>query len=412
MNESIRRYLDENTGYLMKVLADLIAFETVAPPGKCYPEIIDYLIPIFDDMGFKAERILMPQEVFEAKRRDSRLFGERVNLLARMDTGAEETLAIYTHLDVVPPGEGWSSDPFALDLREGRAFGRGVCDCKGAVAGLIAALRAVIKTGHKPKYNLEVLLTTDEEVGGYSGLCYLTDEGLVRGDKMLCMDTTSDDVVIGNNGLITWEVTVRGVAAHSGASFMGENAIEKSVPVMAALLDLKAKIESRRSSLPANSSLRELGVDRLMPILNITMINGGIKENIVPDRCVLKGDRRVIPEETMEEAMDEIKRTIASLESPPELEFHPGYPPMRIDPGHPWVAEVRDAVRASTGREMSLSGMQGTIDQAYATKVTGIPSCVFGVGRQIESNIHGPDENARISDLLDYPLFLAELIAD
>ncbi len=397
--------------YLMQVLRDLIAFRTVAPPGSHYHEVVDYLVPIFKGMGFTVEKMVMPQEVFEVKCTDSRLEGDRVNMRASLDVGAKETLVIYAHLDVVPPGDGWSTDPFQMVVKDGRAYGRGISDCKGSVACLIAALRSLL-AARKPKYNLSVLLTTDEEVGGYSGLCYLTDVGLVKGDYMLCMDGFSDDVVIGSNGIITWEAVVHGKSAHSGSSFLGVNAVEKSLPLMEALMDLKKAVQSRKSTLPASSALEEMGLDHLMSMLNITMINGGIKENIVPDRCVLRGDRRVIPEESMEDAMAEIERTVKSpgMGIDVDLRFFPGYPPMRINPDHKWVAEVRRAVESSTGFLPRLSGAQGSLDQAYATDKTGIPTTVYGVGRQLESNIHSQDENVRLTDLEGFARFLIELI--
>lgn len=399
-----------DTAYLLDVLRDLIAFETVAPPGSHYQEVVDYVLSIFKSMGFETEKLVMPQEVFQSRCEDSRLVGDRVNMTARLDVGAQETVAIYAHLDVVPAGSGWSTDPFQMVKKNGRVYGRGVSDCKGSVGSLIAALKALLDSGRRPRYNLLVLLTTDEEVGGYSGLCYLTDIGLVKGDCMLCMDGFSDDLVIGSNGIITWEATVHGISAHSGSSFLGVNAVEKSVPVMKAVLALKKEVQSRRSSLAANSSLEAVGVKNLTAILNINMIHGGIKENIVPDKCVLRGDRRVIPEETMDEAMEEMARAIGSQDA--DLKFFPGYPPMHMNPDHPWIAEVREAVKRGMGFLPRLSGSQGSLDQAYATEKTGIPTAVYGVGRQMESNIHGPNENVRITDLEGFARFLIELLAE
>jgi succinyl-diaminopimelate desuccinylase len=399
-----------DTAYLLSVLADLIAFETAAPPGSHYHDVVDYLLPIFKSMGFETEKLVMPEEVFQARCEDSRLVGDRVNMTARLDVGASETVVIYAHLDVVPAGNGWSTDPFQMVKKNGRVYGRGISDCKGSVGGLIAALKAMLDGGRRPKYNLLVLLTTDEEVGGYSGLCYLTDLGLVKGDYMLCMDGFSDDLVVGSNGIITWEATVHGVSAHSGSSFLGVNAVEKSVPVMEAILALKKEVQSRRSSLAANSSLEAVGVKNLTAILNINIIHGGIKENIVPDKCILRGDRRVIPEETMDGAMEEMVKAIGSLDV--DLKFFPGYPPMHVNPDHHWVAEVREAVQRGMGFLPRLSGSQGSLDQAYATEKTHIPTAVYGVGRQMESNIHGPNENVRITDLEGFARFLIELLAE
>jgi len=391
----------------MEVLEDLISFQTVAPPGSNYHEVVDYLIPAFKDMGFETEKLVMPGEIFQEKCTDPRLVGDRVNLRARLDVGARETLIIYTHLDVVPPGDNWSSDPFAVQVREGKVYGRGVSDSKGAVAGMIAALEAVIKHS-QPKYNLQILLTTDEEVGGYSGLCYFADAGLIKGDKMLCMDGFSDDVVVGSNGIMTWEVTVLGRAAHSGSSFLGVNAIEKAIPIMDVLMKHKQEVEARRSSLATSSALQEMGITKMRPVLNINMINGGIKENIVPDMCVMRGDRRVIPEESMEGAAEELEMIMAGLEA--KLSIWPGYPPMRVNPDHPWVQEVMEAVKKVTGAKPQIAGSHGSLDQAYAFDVTRIPAAVYGVGRQLESNAHGADENVRLSDLLNYSKFIAALI--
>jgi succinyl-diaminopimelate desuccinylase len=324
--------------------------------------------------------------------------------------GAKETLVVYTHLDVVPPGDGWATDPFQLAEKDGKVYGRGVSDSKGEVAALIAALEALLKQQGGVKYNLRVLLTTDEEVGGYSGLCYLTDLNKVKGDCMLCMDGFSDDLGIGSNGMITWEVVVRGVSAHSASGFLGVNAVERTLPIMSALMELKGTVQSRRSALAANSSLESMGITSLMPVLNMTMINGGIKENMIPDKCILRGDRRVIPEETMEEAMAEMERAIRHLDVDLELRFFPGYPPMSVNPDHSFVSEVRAAVERGMGSLPRLSGTQGSLDQAYATEKTKIPTCVYGVGRQLESNVHGRDENVRIADLEGFARFLIELL--
>ncbi|MDM7940192.1 MAG: ArgE/DapE family deacylase [Methanothrix sp.] len=410
--------LQPDTNYLLQVLKDIIGFKTVAPPGSSYQEIVDYLVPIFSGLGFETKKLVMPQEVFAAKCEDARLVGDRFNLRADLNVGAKETLVIYAHLDVVPAEGSWETDPFSLTRKNGRVYGRGVSDCKGSIAALIAALRALLQTddaknrpAHDLKYNLCILLTTDEEVGGYSGLCYLTDIGWVQGDYMLCMDGFSDDVVLGSNGMITWEVVVHGRSAHSGSSFMGVNAVERSLVVMEELMRLKKVVQSRRSMIPASSALEALGKKHLMPVLNITMINGGIKENIVPDRCVLRGDRRVIPEESMEDAIAEIEKAIKPLDVELDLRFFPGYPPMSVNPDHRWVAEVRAAVQRGMGFLPRLSGAQGSLDQAYATEKTHIPTCVYGVGRQLESNIHSPNENVRIADLEGFSRFLVELLA-
>jgi len=106
----------------------------------------------------------------------------------------------------------------------------------------------------------------------------------------------------------------------------------------------------------------------------------------------------------------EIENALKPLEVEYDLKFHPGYPPMSVNPNHRWVAEVRAAVERGMGFLPRLSGAQGSLDQAYATEKTGIPTCVYGVGRQLESNIHSQNENARLTDLEGFARFLIELL--
>jgi len=124
---------------LLDLLKKIISFKTVAPPGSNYREIVDWLMPVFQEMGFASRKLVMPQEVFASRCQDSRLEGDRFNLKADLDVGREKTLVIYAHLDVVPAEGAWDTDPFQAVQKEGRIYGRGVSDCKGSIAALIAA---------------------------------------------------------------------------------------------------------------------------------------------------------------------------------------------------------------------------------------------------------------------------------
>ncbi|MBE0524480.1 MAG: M20/M25/M40 family metallo-hydrolase [Methanosarcinales archaeon] len=147
----------------------------------------------------------MPREVFEAKNPGlAHLQDERVNLSAFRDYGAEKTLLINTHLDVVPVGDGWTHPPFEVTAKDGLLFGRGVADSKGGPAALLTVLAAVDELDMSPAYNLNIAMTTDEEVGPYSGLCHLADLGKLKADHFLSMDGDIDDITIAANGNIDW----------------------------------------------------------------------------------------------------------------------------------------------------------------------------------------------------------------
>ncbi len=415
--KSLLEHLDSRTEETIKTLDELVRIPTHVPPGENYGRAMGFMAGKLQELGFDVETLTMPRELFEKKNpRLLHLKGERVNLSAKMDAGAKKTLLINTHLDVVPAGAGWSVQPFECTVRDGHIFGRGVADSKGGPAALLTVLSAIKELGIKPKYNLNIALTTDEEMGPYSGLCYLADLGKLEADYFLSMDGDSDDITIASNGNVDWQIDVFGKSYHSGSSFLGVNAIEKSVPVMNELLELKDRVEKRRSNVPASNIIsQKTGIDTLMPVLNITVINGGVKQNIVPDRCTLKGDRRFIPEEEYDEVCREFSGAISNVKNKsPDIDLEWScdeiYGPMLTDTEHPWVREVKDAADKVTGKELMLAGAQGSLDVAYAVKVTGLPACCFGIGRRTKSNAHADDENISVEDLKMYTKFLGELI--
>ncbi|VVB88390.1 putative metallohydrolase [uncultured archaeon] len=292
-------YLESRTDETVKTLDELVRIPTQVPPGENYGKIMEFMAQKLETLGFVTEKLVMPRDLFEKKNpRLSHLVGDRVNLSAKLDVGAEKTLLVNTHLDVVPASANWSVPPFECTLKDGHIFGRGVADSKGGPAALLTVLSAMKELDIRPKYNLNIALTTDEEMGPYAGLCYLADIGKLEADYFLSMDGDSDDITIASNGNVNWQIDVFGKSYHSGSSFLGVNAIEKSIPVMNELMELKAKVEKRRSKVPASIAIsRKTGIKTLLPVLNITVINAGVKQNIVPDSCTMKGDRRYIPEE-------------------------------------------------------------------------------------------------------------------
>jgi succinyl-diaminopimelate desuccinylase len=412
-------YLESKTDETIKTLDELVRFQTHVPPGDNYEKALDYAAARLENLGFEVEKINMSRELFEKKNpRLTHLLGDRVNLSVIKNVGAKKTLLINTHLDVVPASENWSFPPFECTVKDGRIFGRGVADSKGGPAALFTVLSAMEELDIKPKYNLNIALTTDEEMGPYSGLCHLADLGKLKADHFLSMDGDSDDITIASNGNVDWQIDVFGKSYHSGSSFMGVNAIEKTIPVMNELMALKEKVEKRRSKVPASMVISEkTGLKTLMPVLNITVMNAGVKQNIIPDRCTMKGDRRFIPEENYIDVRNEFETAIKNVRNnysdlKISYSFDEIYAPMLTDMNHPWIKEVQTVASEVSGRAVTLAGAQGSLDVAYAVKVTGLPACCFGIGRRIESNAHADDENIRIEDIEMYTKFLGKLITD
>ncbi|MEA1944600.1 MAG: ArgE/DapE family deacylase [Euryarchaeota archaeon] len=414
MDNRISDLIDSKTSDTLRILTDLVNMPTVVPPGDNYEEIVDYLMIKFSDLGFKVEEVCIPEDIFRQKMKNPELHGKRANLHTYLDVGADQTLVIYTHLDVVPAGDGWTSPPFEGTIRDGKFYARGSSDSKAAVAALLTALSVISELGIVPAYNLNIALTTDEEIGPYSGLCYFADNDLLFGDYFLCMDGVSDDVTIGTNGILTWRVDVTGKTCHSGASFLGINALEKSVALMNGLLALKSEVESKRSEMPSSSVIIEkTGLTHVKPVLNITIAESGIKENVIPGKCTIRGDRRVIPEETFDCAIEEIRMALnnaADAETTYDFTYQIGYPPMLTDPNDPWIKQVLSAANEVSDRKIDIAGAQGSLDVAYAIKITKQPVCCHGVGRLVESRAHAENENIRTEDLVRYTRFLGLLL--
>lgn len=411
LDNAVERKEKELIGYLK----ELVRMPTFVPPGENYVQIVEWLIPVFDGFGFRCERIDMPEDVYEARQKNADLSGERANLLATKDSGAEEGVVIYTHLDVVPAGEGWSSYPFETVILNDRIYGRGVADSKGSVASLLTALGIMKELDWTSKYNIRVALTTDEEIGPYSGLCFFADEGLLQGDYCLCMDGDNEGIAIATDGVFNWEMKVEGKSCHSSIPFMGVNAIESAKVVMNELEGLKKKVEVRESKAPCSPHMREIsGQVHIKPVFNVTMISGGVKENIIPPSCTLRGDRRYIPEEDEREVIAEFEDAVEAIKQKYNiaLELHckPGYPPMFSNPGNKWVIEVQEAVSKALGVSKPIIGVQGGLDLAYAVQKTNQPVCAYGVGSFMDSNAHGANENVRLRDLKDYVKFLVGLL--
>jgi succinyl-diaminopimelate desuccinylase len=415
--KALFKYLDSKTNDTIRILDELVRFPTQVPPGENYEEIMDFAASLLKEQDFKVEKLIMPRELFEKKNpRLSHLEGDRVNISAIWDIGAEKTLLINTHLDVVPADSNWNVPPYECTVRDGRIFGRGVADSKGGVAALLSLLKTMQELDKRPGYNLNIALTTDEEMGPYSGLCYLADQGKLKADYFLSMDGDSDDITIASNGNVDWQIDVFGKSHHSGSSFLGVNAIERSIPVMNELMELKTVVEKRRSKVPASMAVsQKTGLDVLIPVLNVTVINGGIKQNIVPDKCTIKGDRRFIPEERFEDVCKEMGDAISRVRQKHMdidlvMSCDEIYAPMLTEMDHPWVQKVKKVADEVTGKNVRFAGTQGSLDVAYAVKVTGLPACCFGIGRRMQSNAHAENENILIEDLIMYTKFLGKLI--
>ncbi|WXG39853.1 MAG: ArgE/DapE family deacylase [Candidatus Freyarchaeum deiterrae] len=390
------------------ILQDLVKIKTVVPPGNNYGEIVSFLEPQFSELGFKTERVTVPEN--KVKEIPIPLEGPRVNLVAsKKSAGNKPFLTFYAHTDVVPVEEKWNAPPFEGIVKEGRIYGRGTSDMKGFIATLLLALKVIQELGLKPNYNIICVMCTDEEIGVYPGVYYLADKDYIKGD-VICGEGVHQVISIGTAGAMQFDVTVKGKSAHTMMFFNAVNAIENTVPVLEELLKLKEKIMPRRSKVPGIPT--PLG-DRMMPLFSINVIHGGIKDNIIPSECKITIDRRYIPEENEEEVVAEFLETVQAAKAKTKaLAIEPNvikiYKPYKTTPDKPIVKKLAEAVKHVTGKDALFIGGSGASDMGYVAQ-KGHDIAIMGVG-DLLSNFHGADESINTEDMVKYAKELVHLL--
>lgn len=394
--------VDEQESKLIDRLRQVVGVNTVVPPGENYDKLVDLVEPEFQRLGFETTRVVIPEE--KIREIPLPLSGDRVNLVARLNNG-KPPLSVYAHMDVVPIEEGWDFDPFGGEIKDGRIIGRGMADMKGAIASVLTALDVMQQEGLEPVWDLNILLCTDEEIGVYPGLYHLAKEGYVTA-PMLCLEGTQDPVLrLGSNGSLDVAITVKGRSCHSGANYLGINALEESVPIMVELLALKREVEERRSKLPLAPAPG--APSHLRPMFNIDIINAGVKSNIVPGVCEIVVNRRFIPEEPIEQVKAEIQEAIdrgaeKSRALEVEVKFIENYPAYYQSADHPGAKRLVEAMKLVQGysdEDFVRTGSGGSTDMAFVAQVLGTDEiATVGLGRLKESKAHGANESIRIED--------------
>jgi succinyl-diaminopimelate desuccinylase len=376
----------------VKTLSGLIAIDTTVPPGNNYYIALEYLIPFFKEAGVETELVDIPPEHCEGRH-------GRVALIGHRKASDKPRLIFYGHADVVP-AEGWPA--FEPHIQGGKMFGRGSADMQGGIIGLIIGLTEV--KDQTLNYDVSVMITTDEELSQSGQIRYL-EQYLepVKGSTVWSLDSNTGGVAIAGLGALQMDIKVKGNSVHSGLSHLGVNAVEQAVRVMDALLQLKSNLTLKKSSIPAHP---DTGLKYMEPRLNINMVHGGLKANIVPDECVITVDRRLIPEENLEEADQEIRELLAQFK---DVEWEISYGlrvPTVPSAGGPAVERLESLIKKVTGStgqfgEMGSGDMGIIVHDEWQGEEFGL-----GVIRT-ECNIHGKNEFVYLKDVED----LGEIVA-
>lgn len=374
-------------GEVAGLLAKLVQFPSVNPPGE-EKAIAEFLADYMQQRGLEAEL-------------EESLPGRPSALGTLAGSAGKPTLIFNGHIDVVPATEGWSFDPFAGILKDGRVYGRGSADMKGGVAAMVTAAAVVRRAGVPLRGTLKLLCAADEE-SGEAGTRTALARGL-RGDFAIVPEPTSLQPVIAHKGVIHFAVTTRGVTAHGSTPELGLNAIEKMCEVVSALDNYKGDLATKTHRLVGPATI------------NIGTITGGVKTNVVPDYCRMTVDRRILPGETVAEAKREMEAVIekarqkdADLQVQLAVEVETA--PMEIADNEPVVEALQRVGRQVLGRAVPIGSWPATSDAGVMVSRGGIPTVIFGPG---DINMaHKPDEWVDLGEVVQATRIFALTIVD
>ena len=385
--KNLLAWLQQREDEMAALLAELVAIPTENPPGKNYRACADLLENRLKQVGLDCERIAAPNQKNDG--------GEApVSLLAGYGRG-ERVLYFHGHYDVVPAQ---SLEQFQPVRKQHFLFGRGSCDMKGGIVAMLYAILALRGCGAGLDGRIALVLVPNEETGGQGGSEWLATQGRLGRDGigMLLAEPTSGVVWNANRGAISLRVRVLGKSAHVGLQHQGENAFERMHEVVKRLQELKQEVERR-------STKFNIGADQARQ--SILMLGGqsggGTNFNVVPEECWFTIDRRINPEENLDE---EKGRLIAVLESCRRDRIPVEWKVLQEGQSSACGGEERlgvaltHSVRAVTGEAPRFEMCPGLLEiRFYAAQ--GVPAYAYGPG--LLSMAHGPNEYIDLRKMIE-----------
>jgi succinyl-diaminopimelate desuccinylase len=384
--------------YELELLGELVALDTDATKKTNYVESANIISRRMRELGLRIE-VLDPKE----------LVGDgipRPNVIGTLDAGSDETFGFVTHYDVVPPGDGWTKPPFSLTIEDGKAYGRGVADDKSAIAASLGALK---KVGRDARFNVKLIASPEEEIGGRWGIGYVMDHCKTRFDQGVVIDSMPNFISIGASGVVQGEVRVFGKQGHAGYPHLSDNAVPKLVRI---IIEFDAFARQREKKLSAIDAPPGSPRKKVWGRISFTMLGGGAKENIVPGEAWARFDMRLLPEESSSEAIGEMERFFEEakrkLGIEARLTFKEPHEAYLTDPTSPFVRRFSDATAAVFGSPLPIGASLGGDDGSFL-KAKGIPVISFGAIAD-DCRFHGADEFVRLTDLENVRDVLVRLI--
>ena len=407
--QQLDAWIDAHFDEQVRFLQALIQVPTDTPPGNNTPHALR-AAELIEAMGIAVDKYEVPQAEVQAAGLET-----ITNLVARRRYGdGGKVIAMNAHGDVVPPGEGWTKDPYGGEIEDGKIYGRASAVSKCDFSTFTFATRALEAVARPAKGGIELVFTYDEEFGGEVGPAWLLAKGLLKPDLMIAAGF-SYQVVTAHNGCLQLEVTVHGKMAHAAVPETGIDALQGANRILTALYAQNTIYQGLTSKVE--------GIKH--PYLNVGVVQGGTNTNVIPGKVVLKLDRRMIPEEDPVQVETSIRGVIASAVA----DFNQG----RVDEGiHVDIRRMllAKALTPLPGNKPLVEALQRNASELFGEPINacgtplytdvrlfgeaGIPGVIYGAGPRtvLESHAKRADERLDLEDLRRATKVIARTLRD
>ena len=404
--QKIDNWIDAHFEEQVQFLQALIRVPTDTPPGNNAPHA-ERTAELLSAMGFESEKHPVPQAEVHAAGLES-----ITNLIVRRKygstDGAGKTILLNAHGDVVPPGEGWTKDPYGGEIDDGKIYGRASAVSKCDFSTYAFAVRALEAVAKPAKGSVELLFTYDEEFGGEVGPAWLLKHHIIKPDLMIAAGF-SYQVITAHNGCLQMEVTVHGKMAHAAIPESGVDALQAATGILTALYAQNTLYKQITSEVE--------GITH--PYLNIGQIEGGTNTNVVPGRVRFKLDRRMIPEENPVEVEAALRKIIGDTAAhmagvTVDIKRILLARAMQPLPGNkPLVESLQKHGQAVFGEPIPALGTPLYTDVRLFCEA-GIPGVIYGAGPRtvLESHAKRADERLDLDDLRRATKVVARALSD
>jgi succinyl-diaminopimelate desuccinylase len=403
-------YIDRHPDDLLGRLQQLVGVATVNPPGDHYAAISAWLAHELESLGLRTKRYAIPNSLLRKTLPPEQHGFPRFNVLGKLAVpGRRKTIHFNAHYDVVPVSGEWKhGSPFSGAIEGGWIYGRGTADMKGSIASLLMAMQALRASGVKPRMNVEISFTADEETDSELGTGWLVRHAPISPDYAIVMEGGEGHAVCcGHNGTVWLEVQVHGRPAHGSTPEKGINALEKMSALVLALDDYKRTLARRTWRTPEGKTMR--------PTINVGgefHCGAGAKINTVPAEARFTIDRRVLAIENHAAAERELRRVLAAAAR--------AIPQCRITvkkisenfacfspPTHPFFAAMADCVTRVRREKTVFNVSTGFNDMHFFSHHLKIPTLGYGPGGE---DYHAVNERAKVKELLASAKIYTELL--